>query len=293
MSLEGIRFSCLDFLKLTEYSLLIGSLTIARGAEYALQTEPVWLEVTHLHLRLRRLSPAFSGFRLAQISDIHMGGWMNRERLDQVVQKVLAEAPDMIALTGDFLPGFGWDDNREQALGELASALKPLTDFSPILMVMGNHDYWTDPRKIRRKLREMGILELSNSVYTLQRGDDTFHICGVDDVYEGRDRIDVLLSRLPDDGAAMLLCHEPDFADTSAATGRFDLQISGHSHGGQIVLPLIGTLHTPKHGHKYPLGLYRVGDMLQYTNRGVGMASIPVRLNCRPEITIYTLESEI
>jgi hypothetical protein len=220
-----------------------------------------------------------------------MGGWMNRERLDKVIQVVLAESPDIIAITGDYLLGHGWNESRQQALDDLSAALKPLVDFSPTLTVMGNHDYWTDPKKIRHMLRDIGILELSNSVYSLQRGNACFHIGGVDDVYEGRDRMDDLLSRLPSDGAAMLLCHEPDFADTSSATERFDLQISGHSHGGQVVFPLIGNIHTPKHGHKYPLGLYQVGNMIQYTNRGVGMARIPIRFNCRPEVTVYTLES--
>ena len=107
------------------------------------------------------------------------------------------------------------------------------------------------------------------------------------------DRLDEVLAQLPADGAAMLLCHEPDFADISAATGRFDLQISGHTHGGQIVLPFIGPIHTPRYGHKYSLGMYQVGDMIQYTNRGVGMARLPVRFNCRPEITVFTLEAEV
>lgn len=293
MKSHGHSISRRDFLKLTAYSLLIGSLTVAGGAEYATQIEPAWLDVNRLPLRLPQLDPAFSGFRLAQISDIHMGGWMNRERLDKVVQAVLAELPDVVAITGDYLLSHGWDEAREQALEDLSVALKPLVDFSPTLTVMGNHDYWTDVKKIRHKLRSIGILELSNSVFTLQRGDAIFHICGMDDVYEGRDRMDELLSRLPADGAAMLLCHEPDFADTSAATDRFDLQISGHSHGGQVVLPFVGPIHTPKHGHKYPLGLYQIGNMIQYTNRGVGMARIPVRFNCRPEITVYTLESAL
>lgn len=287
------RITRRDFLKLVTYSFVVGSVAVVGGAEYVTRIEPAWLDVVHLSLKLRRLDPAFSGFRLIQISDIHMGGWMNRERMDKVVQAILAESPDMIVITGDYLLGHGWDESRQQALDDLSVALKPLVDYSPTLTVMGNHDYWTDSKKIRHMLRAIGIFELSNSVYSLQRGNEHFHICGLDDVYEGRDRMDDLLARLPSEGAAMLLCHEPDFADASAATDRFDLQISGHTHGGQVVLPFVGPIHTPKHGHKYPLGLYQVGNMIQYTNRGVGMARIPVRFNCRPEITVYNLESAI
>ncbi len=280
-----------DFLKVAGYSLLVGSFVFLGGLEYTTQLEPAWLHVNRLSLRLPRLDPSFSGIRLVQISDIHMGGWMNRERLDKVVQAILTETPDVVTITGDYLLGHGWDDAREEALSDLEQALQPLVNIAPTFTVMGNHDYWTDPRKIRQKLRAMGIMELSNSTYSLQRGNEVFNICGLDDVYEGRDRLDELMQQLPSKGAAMLLCHEPDFADVSAETGRFDLQISGHTHGGQVVLPLVGPIQTPKHGHKYPLGLYQVGNMMLYVNRGVGMARIPVRFNCRPEITVYTLES--
>lgn len=282
-----------DFLKLGAYSLLFGSLAVAGGVGYATQVEPAWLDVKRLSLKLPRLEPAFSGFCMVQISDIHMGGWMNRKRLDRVVNVALAETPDLVVLTGDYLLGHGWDDAREQALEDVAQALTPLAESVPALTVMGNHDYWTDVQKVRIRLRQAGISDISNSFHSLRRGDSHFHICGVDDVYERRDRIDQVLSRLPESGGAILLCHEPDFADTSAATGRFDLQVSGHTHGGQVALPFIGPFITPKHGHKYPLGLYQVGNMLQYTNRGVGMGRIPARFNCRPEITIFSFEKEV
>jgi len=94
------------------------------------------------------------------------------------------------------------------------------------------------------------------------------------------------------DGAAIQLAHEPDFADKSSLTGRFDLQVSGHSHVGQVgVVPFYGPPVLPFLGQKYPSGLYRVGDMFQYTNRGVCMVRLPIRINCPPEITIFNLES--
>ncbi|MGC8856032.1 MAG: metallophosphoesterase [Anaerolineae bacterium] len=138
-------------------------------------------------------------------------------------------------------------------------------------------------------LAEVGVLELPNSIFTLRQGAALLHFCGVDDVYEGQDRLQEVLDQLPEQGAAVLLCHEPDFADAAAASARFDLQISGHSHGGQVVIPFLGPLHTPKFAEKYPLGLYQVGKMWQYTNRGVGMARLPIRFNCRPEVTIFSL----
>jgi predicted MPP superfamily phosphohydrolase len=87
------------------------------------------------------------------------------------------------------------------------------------------------------------------------------------------------------------MAHEPDFADERAETGRFDLQISGHSHGGQVDLPFIGAPVLPLWAHKYSRGLYQVRNMYQYTNVGVGMTPPYIRFNCRPEITVFTLES--
>ena len=100
-----------------------------------------------------------------------------------------------------------------------------------------------------------------------------------------------MLARLPRTGAALLLAHEPDFADITPPPGRFDLQLSGHSHGGQVVIPFLGPPTLPEIGEKYPSGRYQVGGMIQYTNRGVGMVRPHVRLNCRPEITLLTLHA--
>ena len=281
-----------DFLKLAGASLLAGGLVLAGGIAYATQVEPAWVEVVRVSLRLRRLPAAFSGFRLAQISDIHMGGWMSRERLERIVQMVLAEKPDVVAITGDYLLGHSWDEKREQALEDVSAALRPLAESSAIpISVLGNHDHWTDAQKIRDKLQETGIHDLSNNVLTIPRGPAAFYICGMDSIYEGHGDLNQTLSQLPPDAMAILLCHEPDFADTSAATGRFDLQLSGHSHGGQVVIPFHGPIKTPKYGHKYPLGLYQVGGMWQYTNRGVGTVTPAVRFNCRPEITVFMLEA--
>jgi predicted MPP superfamily phosphohydrolase len=282
-----------DFLKLTGRILLVAGIELMGGLIYANQLEPAWLDVVRVTLRLKRLPAAFSGFRIAQISDIHMGGWMNRARLERVVQMVLAEKPDVVAITGDYLlGGHGWSAEYEQALADAAAALEPLAASTVPVTVMGNHDHWTDVKKIRAKLQGIGIHDLSNHAMSISRGGESFYIGGVDSVYDGHDDLDQTLSQLPPNAPAILLCHEPDFADISAATGLFDLQISGHSHGGQVIIPFHGPIKTPKHGHKYPLGLYRVGEMFQYTNRGVGMLFPYVRFNCRPEITVFTLEAE-
>ncbi|MCL4878863.1 MAG: metallophosphoesterase [Anaerolineae bacterium] len=272
------------FLKLTAAGLagMVGVPGV--GISYAHYIEPHWVDISRVSLRLPRLHPAFQGFRLAQISDIHLDTWTgeSHQRLKEAVDFLNQEKPDAVAITGDFVTATTDPVVTDPLVQEL-SRLKPFS-----VAVLGNHDYWTNAASIRQVLHKSGIVELDNDVVTLEKAGAALHLAGVDDIWEKKHRLDRVLEKLPDDGAAILLAHEPDFADESAATGRFDLQISGHSHGGQIRLPLFGAPVLPWLGQKYPSGQYQVGSMIQYTNRGLGMAFPTVRFNCRPEITLFT-----
>lgn len=260
----------------------------AVGLGYVFDVESEMIEIVPLELTLPRLHGAFDGFRLVQISDIHMGTGMTPHRLLHIVQMVNQQQPDVIAITGDFVT----HGSASRHASGLVAALSQLRAKEKIVAVLGNHDHWTDAAAIRQIIRQSGLFDISNSVYSLRRGEGILHFAGVDDHWYGKDRLDEVLNKLLDDGAAILLAHEPDYADISAPTGRFDLQISGHTHGGQIILPFMNRpLVLPRHGHKYPLGRYQVGQMIQYTNRGVGTILPAVRFNCRPEITVFTLRA--
>jgi len=279
-----------DFLKLLKAGAIDLALLALGGVGYSILVEPQSFRIETVHLKLPRLPHAFSGLRMAQISDIHMGSWMNLDRFHQVADLILAQKPDLLLITGDFLFGHNFTETSRGDLNDLITVLSPLAAALPSFAVLGNHDYWTNSEAVREMLRACQITELTNTVFTLTRGSEKLHLCGVDDVWEGDVRLDDVVAQLSDNSAAILLAHEPDFADTSAATGRFDLQVSGHSHGGQVVIPYYGPPILPYLGQKYPSGLYKVGDMFQYTNRGAGTGMLPVRFNCPPEITLFTLE---
>jgi predicted MPP superfamily phosphohydrolase len=242
-------------------------------------------DVTELDLPLTELPAAFDGYRIAHLSDIHMGTWMNRARMAAVVELVAAQRPDLIAITGDFV-----SYTLEEPLAELAGVLGGLRAPDGVYAVRGNHDCWTDPEAVSAMLAEVGIVELPNACVRIERGAGAFYLAGVDDVYDERADLPGLIDRLPADGPAVLLAHEPDFADQAAATGRFALQLSGHSHGGQLNFPLVGPLFLPHWAKKYPRGLYDVGGMKLYTTRGLGTTALQVRVRCRPEIVLFKLQ---
>jgi hypothetical protein len=245
------------------------------------------IELVQIALNLPRLDPEFDGYRLVQISDIHMGtGGMDGERLSQIVEMVNAQEPDVVVITGDFTT----HGSVEAVADQLIEPLKHLRPADCALSVLGNHDHVTDPVHVREIARAAKIIDLNNQVHTIYRDDAQLHFGGIDTSYYQKDRLDEVLAHMPDKGAAILLAHEPEFADRSAKTGRFDLQLSGHSHGGQVRLFNLAMLPVP-HGMKYRSGQYQIGKMIQYTNRGLGTGTLPLRINCRPEITVLTLRA--
>lgn len=257
----------------------------AGGLLYAREVETRRVEVRPVELTLPRLAPEFDGYRIVQFGDLHLDDWSKPERLHRIVGRVNDQQPDLVAITGDFASYSA----KEFDAGRLVEALRGLRARDGCVAILGNHDYLTDVKLVRRCMRESGITELVNSVRTLRRGDAALHIAGIDDVMEGESRLDIVLRELPEEGAAILLAHEPDFADVSSATRRFDLQLSGHSHGGQVAVPFLRRLVLPPFSQRYTRGLYDVRGMIQHTNRGIGFVHARLRFLCRPEITALTL----
>ena len=284
-----------DFLKFLKAMIVPFAALGLLGYGYSTEWEMNWIEITKLTLKLPRLGQEFKGLRLVQISDFHLGQWINKERLDHIIETAAGLAPDYFILTGDYLEYLPYGRPNvlatyEEDFNTISKSFLNLSGLCPTFAILGNHDHKINARWVEDSLSKAGVEVLRNSFKTIHRGASELHFAAVDDVHERMDKLDQVMAAIPENGAAILLVHEPDFADVSAATGRFDLQISGHTHGGQIVLPLIGPPLLPEMGRKYPSGLYNIKDMLLYTNRGIGVTTINARFNCRPEITVFTLE---
>lgn len=248
--------------------------------------KPDDFQIEEVEVDISGLNQAFEDYRIANISDIHLGQWITPEHLEGVVELVNQQEPDLIAITGDFV-SYVFDEVAE----DLESSLNKLKPKDASVATLGNHDHWLGAHKLRSILKRCDVIDVSNDVYTLKRGKAQLHIAGVDSVMLNKNRLDLVMDRLPENGPAILLAHEPDFADISSTTGRFSLQISGHSHGGQFVIPGLGTIIRGPHFVKYPLGKYQVKDMVQYTSRGLGTNIFWFRINCDPEITVFTLKN--
>lgn len=271
-----------NFLKLAAAGAAAGLGAAALGAGWATLIEPNWPAVEQIGVPLPRLPARLEGLRVAQLSDLHISSYTTARDIERAAALAMRQSPDVIVLTGDFIWREVW-----QYAEELVEPLRTLRAPLGVYAVLGNHDHWEDAALATRVLAEAGVTLLLNQAVRLET-DAPLWLAGLDDVWERKHDMAAALAGAPDDECKLLLVHEPDYAD-EAARYPVDLQLSGHSHGGQINLPGYGRPVLPYLGRKYPAGLYQVGPLALYTNRGIGVIAPPVRFNCPPEVTLLTL----
>jgi len=246
--------------------------------------EPRVVQVTHPTIAIPGLPSDLDGLTICQITDVHHGPYLDRERVRRVVDLVNSLRPDLIAISGDSVSrdvcyiGPVWR--------EFARLQAPLGIYS----VLGNHDHWVGADETRAATAEAGIVELDNRAVPLGQmhvqGSDLY-LAGVDDLWTGSPDLETALEPLPPQAAVILLSHQPDFAD-EVRDPRVKLILAGHSHGGQVVLPLLGPLHVPCR-RKYAAGLAQGPCGLVYTSRGIGCVTPPIRFLCPPELPVLSL----
>jgi hypothetical protein len=277
---------------LTRRKFILGS--AAGGlALYAGEHARHEISVVSLDVALAKLPDAFRGYRIAQISDIHFDEYTEPSFVRRVVGEVNRLAPDLVLLTGDYISNSPLGhDFAHGAIFRCAEVLSKLT--CPLrFAVMGNHDSILGAPNIREALVTAAIPLLFNQHVAIERNGQRLWVAGIADPLSNKPDLDLAVPASPD-GPVLLMCHAPDYADNVLAHARgalVDLMLAGHSHGGQVRLPIVGALHRVDGGRKYVQGLFRLGQMQLYVNRGIGTVGLPFRLNCPPEITLFTLRN--
>jgi predicted MPP superfamily phosphohydrolase len=253
------------------------------------------VDVERVAVPVEGLPPAFRGFRIAQISDLHASFWVGRGFLDRVVDQVNGLRPDVAVVTGDFVTGAvnqlwgktGDADYGEQAAESLAGLQAPAR-----FGVLGNHDQGEGEKETRRlvkRLETAGIRMLRNESTVLRRGENRLHVAGTDDFWHSSD-VGAALREIPPSAPTLLLAHNPDAVADIPSQRRVDLTLCGHTHGGQVVIPFLTRRILPiRSSARYMAGLVQEPRGFTYVNRGIGTLVFPFRFGAPPEITEITL----
>jgi predicted MPP superfamily phosphohydrolase len=258
------------------------------------------LRLVKLKVGLKHLPHAFDGLKVGQISDIHAGPLVPQKLIREGVDIIIANRPDMIVLTGDFVSGatkFLWtsyggfkERHYNYCMEELGRLKAPLGVFA----VLGNHDFWSGQEvalKIAHGLEGLGVHVLRNKAIPIERKGQYIYIVGVDDYWEDSYSLTSALKNVPETACRILLSHNPDINEDIENLGEdVDFIIAGHTHGGQVVLPFVGALYIPSpFGQKYLAGLVKDQERQTYVSRGLGLFFVPIRINCPPDVSLLTL----
>lgn len=253
------------------------------------QADPIVRQTT---VHIPGLAKGVRPIRVALLSDIHLGNsGMTAERLQRIVSQVDAATPDIILIAGDFVTGHGVEGASDRAAA-LTAPLARLRARLGVFAVLGNHDHWTAPGAVRGALARAGIIVLSNNVTA--RGELT--IVGIDDRFSGHDDVPRALAKARRiGGVPIVLTHSPDLVPDVPAT--LPLVVAGHTHCGQVVLPMIGPLvtHAPKdhwrrlYNPRYRCGIVRDGARTTIVTAGLGSGTAPIRLGAMPDWWLISL----
>jgi uncharacterized protein len=273
-----------EFLKIARNaavgSALAGGLTTAG---YAALFEPNRLKISRTRVQMKRLPRRLDGLRIVLMTDFHLFPFTSAELIKQAIHEADTLNPDLALFAGDFVY------SEAEAAEELSPILAQLNPKLGSFAVLGNHDHIKGATVVQRALRHSGIEVLNNRGLTLSIGSDNLYLAGVDSMAAGAPDVRAAFAAHRREAATLFLAHEPDTIDYYSQHAPIDLQLSGHSHGGQIRFPGIGPVILPIWGRRYPRGLYQVGDSQLFTSQGIGMVDLPVRINCPPEIAEITL----
>jgi uncharacterized protein len=257
-------------------------LALSATSAYASLVEPYNYAVRETDIFVRDLPGAFDGFRIAQITDVHHSRLVSIEEVRRVVDVTMRMKPDLIALTGDYTTSY------RRYIEPCAEALGALYAPHGVWAVLGNHDHYTDALLTVRALKRHHINVLENANTIVSRGGETLQLAGVGDWTWGQADWERSLYGIDRRRPTVMLSHQPVVLDLPEAEG-LSLILSGHTHGGQVSLPFIGTPVRYGRDFKYVHGLYEKQGTQLYVSAGTGVIGLPVRFGVRPEISILKL----
>lgn len=260
-------------------------------AVWACWLEPDSLRLNRRTIRLTRWPSSFENFKIVAVSDLHVGApYAGLDKMRRVVEMVNAERPDVVVLLGDYV--------IQDVVG---GTFVPPEEFAPVLgglrareggyVVLGNHDWWLDGQRVKQAFEDAGLRVLNNEVVRIERGGVGVWIAGIDDFWSRHDDIAGTLKQVTTDEPIIALNHSPDVFPKLPP--RVALTLCGHTHGGQVNLPLLRNYVIPSHyGARYLAGLIEEDGRQLFVTTGVGTSTLPVRFRAAPEVAVLTMEGE-
>lgn len=280
----------------------LGTLAVSAASVpgYATLVEPWSIQVRRYEPKISGLPESLRGLRIVQVADTHLGPRVPGSFIEQAYQMAIDLKPDLIVLTGDHVH----DGTRENQ--RAAELCRPLVEAAPmgVIGVLGNHDWWGDGTELSRLLSEQGVRMIDNDrvwidsatkqVVNQKPSGESLSIVGIGDLTDGGVDLGRAFRDSESDIACIVLAHNPDTAElrglSSEDSPRVDLMISGHTHGGQVKIPFLGTPIVPsRYGQKYAGGLVQGPRFPVLVSRGIGMSALPVRVGVPPEISLIEL----
>lgn len=252
--------------------------------------DPSCLELVRVNLERPMMPASFDGFKIAFLSDVHYGsGGVSARLVERALEMAMAEHPDVLCFGGDLITGWSGKKSLPEFLSIVRGARAPQGVFG----ILGNHEFNWGESGAMAEFERSSIRILRNETVFLTRGHDRLPMVGLDNMFDQTwSAVQNSVAQIATHPDCIVLEHTPDFASVLAKTSFRGILLSGHTHGGQILLPILGqTMTASRFGLDYVSGLYPAGQGVMYVTRGVGAVLVPMRIGCPPEVTILELSN--
>ncbi|MGD9581737.1 MAG: metallophosphoesterase [Vampirovibrionia bacterium] len=282
--MKTTRKNCLNYFIIG--ILFIFTLVVLEPAVIAY--EPYRIKVDKVDVDIPDLPSKFEGFTIVQVSDLHRSKVVKRPYIEQMIAMIKNLHPDAIVITGDLA-------NNLLYLSDVVKTLDTLSAPYGVFVVLGNWEHYYGVNESIEVIKKSKLRLLFDKVVYLKKGDQKICLAGVSDDGGRGTTLKETYKKVDDKYVKILLAHNPYIVvNRHKSNRRIDLILSGHTHGGQVVLPFWGPIVVPRaFNKKYPSGMFYFDDSKLYVNRGIGAVTFPMRVNCPPEITLFTLKKEI